>query len=76
MKIQAKYCTLQEIRALTYWRKHGYMIGIDENIPLSMFTPPSLATRKPITEALVGGLLVVATILLAGAWLGKAAGIY
>lgn len=35
-----------------------------------------MSKHNPILEALVGGLLVVATILLAGAWLGKAAGIY
>lgn len=76
MRIQAKYCTHKELAYLSHWRRNGYLITIDEPIPLSTLHAPSLATRKPVVDALVGGLVVVSTLLLAGAWLGKAAGIY
>jgi hypothetical protein len=76
MRTQAKHCTRKELAYLSHWRRNGYLITIDEPIPLSTLTPPSLATRRPIVDALVGGLLVVVCLTAAGAWLGKAAGIY
>lgn len=76
MKPQAKRCTRKELAYLSHWRRNGYMLTVDEQIPLSTLTPPSLATRKPIVDALAGGGVVVVCLVLAGAWLGKAAGIY
>ncbi len=76
MRAQAKRCTQKELAYLSYWRRQGFNLAIDDPIPLNTFTPPSLATRRPIVDALVGGLLVIAVLALAGAWLGKAAGIY
>lgn len=76
MKTQAKRCTAKELAYLAYWRKNGYMLSIDEPIPLSTLTKPSLSTRRPILEAVVGGLVIIAVFALAAAWLGKAAGLY
>lgn len=76
MRTQAKRCTRKELSYLSHWRRNGFMLTIDEPIPLSTCTPPSMATRRPIVDALVGGLVVVSVVALAGAWLGKAAGIY
>lgn len=76
MRTQAKRCTRKELAYLSHWRRNGYMLTIDDNIPLSTLTRPTLATRKPIIDAVVGGLVIVSSLTLAGAWLGKAAGIY
>lgn len=76
MRAQAKRCTQQELAYLSYWRRQGFNLAIDDPIPLSTVTPPSLATRRPIVDALVGGLLVIVVLALAAAWLGKAARLY
>lgn len=76
MRVQAKKCTRKELAYLSHWRRNGYMLSIDDVIPLSTLTRPSLATRKPIVDALAGGGVVVVCLVMAGAWLGKAAGIY
>lgn len=76
MRTQAKRCTQKELAYLSHWRRNGYMLTVDEPIPLSTLTPPSFATRRPILDALVGGTLTIAVIALAASWLGKAAGIY
>lgn len=76
MRTQAKRCTRKELAYLSHWRRNGYMLTVDETIPLSTLLRPSLATRRPILDALVGGLVIVACVMLAGAWLGKAARLY
>lgn len=76
MKTQAKRCTRKELAYLSYWRKNGYTLSIDEPIPLSTLTKPSFSTRRPILEAVLGGLMIIAVFILAAAWLGKAARLY
>lgn len=76
MKTQAKRCTRKELAYLTYWRQNGYTLSIDEPIPLSTLTKPSFSTRRPILEAVLGGLIIVGACALAAAWLGKAARLY
>lgn len=76
MKAQAKRCTRKELAYLSHWRGKGFMIGINDPIPLNTVTPPSFATRRPIVDALVGGVLVICVLALAAAWLGKAARLY
>lgn len=76
MKAQAKRCTRKELAYLSHWRRNGYMLGINDPIPLTTVTPPSFATRRPILDALLGGVLVIVVLALAGAWLGKAAKLY
>lgn len=76
MKAQAKRCTRKELAYLSHWRDKGFMIRINDPIPLNTVTPPSFATRRPIVDALVGGVLVIAVLTLAAAWLGKAARLY
>jgi hypothetical protein len=75
MRTQAKRCTRKELAYLSHWRRNGHLLGVNDPIPLSTLTPPSLATRRPILDALLGGLISVGVITLAGAWLGKAAGL-
>ncbi len=72
----AKRCTQKELAYLAYWRQQGYMLSIDEPIPLSTLTKPSFSTRRPILEAVLGGLIIVGACVLMGAWLGKAARLY
>lgn len=76
MKTQAKRCTRKELAYLAYWRQQGYMLSIDEPIPLSTLTKPSFSTRRPILEAVLGGLIIVGACALMAAWLGKAARLY
>lgn len=76
MKAQAKRCTRKELAYLSHWRRNGYMLGINDPIPLTTVTPPSFATRRPILDALLGGVLVIVVLAMAGAWLGKAAKLY
>lgn len=59
MRDQARRCTPQELAYLAYWRSRGYRIAVDEPIPLSTVTPPSLATRRPVLDALLGVLTLV-----------------
>lgn len=75
MRAQAKYCTKREIRWLNHWRHEGYTLTIDEPIPMCEFTPPSLATRRPVLDALVGAAITVAAILMGGMWLASGAGL-
>jgi hypothetical protein len=76
MKNQAKRCTRKELSYLTYWRQQGYMLSIDDPIPLSTLTKPSFSTRRPILEAILGALIIVSAMALTAAWLGKAARLY
>ncbi len=73
MRDQATRCTRQELAYLTHWRSKGFMIGIDEPIPLNTVTPPSLATRRPVLDAVIGGLIIVAVLVGFFYWLAKAA---
>lgn len=73
MRTQAKRCTRKELSYLSHWRRKGFMLGINDQIPLSTVTPPSLATRRPKLDALLGGLIIVGALSLLGYWIAKAA---
>lgn len=71
---QAKRCTRKELVYLSHWRRNGYMLTIDEQIPLSTLTAP--AKSEPRASWLLGIVIIIAALTLFGAWLGKAAGLY
>ena len=73
MKAQAKRCTPKELTYLSHWRRLGFKLSIDDQIPLSTVTPPSLATRRPVVDALIGCGIIVGVIELVGIWIAKAA---
>lgn len=73
MKTQAKRCTRKELAYLSHWRRKGFMLTINDQIPLSTLTPPSLATRRPVLDAMLGGVIIVGVLAAFGFWLAKAA---
>lgn len=72
-KPQAVRCTRKERAYLSYWRSRGFKIGVNERIPLSTLTPPSLATRRPVLDALIGAGTVLITLAMIGYWIASAA---
>lgn len=74
MRTQAKRCTRKELAYLSHWRRNDYMLAIDDPIPLSTLTPP--VEEEPTAFWLLGVVIIVVALVLFGAWLGKAAGIY
>lgn len=72
-KPQAVRCTPQELANLSYWRGRGFKIGVNERIPLSTLTPPSLATRRPVLDALIGAGTVLLALGMVGYWIASAA---
>lgn len=74
MRTQAKRCTRKELAYLSHWRRNGYMLTVDEPIPLSTLTAP--VKPEPRASWLLGTLIIIGALVLFGAWLGKAAGIY
>lgn len=75
MKAHAKRCTARELAYLSYWRRHGFNLAIDDKIPLSTVTPPSLATRRPVLDALIAGALFLSCITAVCTIVAYAAGI-
>jgi len=71
---QAKRCTRKELAYLSHWRRKGYMLTIDEPIPLRTLTAP--AKPEPRASLLLGIVIIIAALALFGAWFGKAAGLY
>lgn len=72
-KPQAVRCTRKELAFLRYWRGRGFKIGVNERIPLSTITPPSLATRRPVLDALIGIGTVLLVMAMVGYWIASAA---
>lgn len=72
MRLQAKRCTRKELAYLSHWRRAGFVIGVNDPIPCTV-TPPSLATRRPALDAMLGGLIVLAALAMVGFWIAKAA---
>ncbi|MNZ75903.1 hypothetical protein D3C78_943940 [compost metagenome] len=70
---QAKRCTRKELAYLSFWRSHGFMIGIDDPIPLNTMTPPSFATRRPVLNVVIAVVIIACVLAAGGYWLGKAA---
>lgn len=71
---QAKRCPRIELSYLSHWRRNGYMLTIDEPIPLSTLTAPAKA--EPRASWLLGIAVIIVALALFGAWFGKAAGLY
>jgi len=59
MKPQATRYTSQEWAYLAYWESRGYTFAPGEKPPTSTLTPPSLATRRPILDAVLGAAVLV-----------------
>ena len=58
MKPQATRCTQKELAYLVYWQQRGYTFGPGEKPPTSTLTPPSMATRRPILDAVLGAAVL------------------
>jgi hypothetical protein len=78
MRTQAKRCTEKELAYLAHWRGEGYMLTIDQTIPLNTMTPPvsKVQMRRKISGIVFGSLIIAGTLGLFGVWFGKAAGLY
>lgn len=73
---QATRCTQEELAYLAHWESKGYRFERGEKPPMNTVTPPSLATRHPVLDALLGGLVLLAGFgSLVAFWLAKAAGL-
>lgn len=75
MREQATRCTRADLAYLAYWQSKGYTIKPGEPVPLNTLTPPSLATRRPVLDAAIGGVIILAALGMVGLWIAKAAGI-
>jgi hypothetical protein len=76
MRKQATRCTQQELACLAHWQSKGYRFKPGEPIPTSTMTPPSFATRHPVLDALLGGmLLLIGFGSMAAIWFAKASGL-
>lgn len=76
MRNQATRCTQEELAYLAHWQSKGYRFKPCEKPPMNTVTPPSLATRHPVIDALLGGLILLAGFgSLVAYWLAKAAGL-
>lgn len=75
MRTQAKRCTRKELAYLSHWRRNGYLLGINDPIPLSTCTPPSFATRRPVLDAFAGGCIAVVAVLMGCTWIAYGAGL-
>ena len=59
MRTQATRCTQKQLAHLAHWQARGYTFGRNESAPESTLTPPSFATRHPILDALIGGMILL-----------------
>lgn len=75
MKSQATRCTQEELAYLAYWQSKGFTFKRGEPIPLNTVTPPSLATRRPVLDAILALSSILTVLALAAGWLAKAAGL-
>lgn len=71
---QAKRCTRKELAYLSHWRRNGYTLTIDDEIPLSTLTAPTQSEPRP--SWLLGIVIIIVALVLFGAWFGKAARLY
>lgn len=75
MRNQATRCTPAELAYIAYWQSKGYTIKPGEPVPLNTVTPPSLATRRPVIDAVLSGLvLLVGALALVGLLAGLVMG--
>lgn len=76
MKPQATRCTQKELAYLAHWEARGYTFKRGEKAPTSTLTPPSLATRHPILDAILGAsALVIAIGGMMALWIKVGAGL-
>lgn len=73
MKSQATKLNHQEQAYWDHWTSKGYRFKPGEKPPMSTVTPPGLATRRPILDALIGFLIISKVLALLGFWMYKAA---
>lgn len=73
MRTQAIKATRKELAYLSHWRSKGFMIGVNDPIPMNTVTPPSFATRRPVLDAVIGGLIIIAVVCGLGYWIATAA---
>lgn len=76
MRAQAKRCTSKERAYLSHWRRNGYMLTIDDEIPLSTLTPPFQREPHWLRWWLLGMAIICLALGLFGLWFGKAAGLF
>lgn len=75
MRNQATRCSQADLAYLAYWKAKGYDIKPGEPVPNNTLTPPSLATRRPVLDALLGVAIILAALGMVGLWIAQAAGI-
>lgn len=76
MKPQATRCTQKELAYFAHWEARGYTFGPGEKPPTSTLTPPSLATRRPILDAVLGAaVLVIGVGGMLALWIEAGAGL-
>jgi hypothetical protein len=76
MKSQATKYTPRQMAYLEYWEARGYRFSPGEMPPESTVTPPSLATRRPILDAVLGSLTLAAIMgAMVLVWIKAGAGI-
>lgn len=73
MKSQATRLNPQEQAYWDHWSGKGYKFQPGEKPPLSTVTPPGLATKRPILDAVLGLLLIAKVFALLGFWIYTAA---
>lgn len=70
---QAIRCTRKELAYLAHWRSKGFMLRINDQIPLNTVTPPSFATRRPVLNIVLAALIIASALSLFGFWFATAA---
>lgn len=75
MRTQAKRCTRKELAYLSHWRRNGYMLTIDDEIPVSSLTAPIQRELHWLRWWLLGMVIICLALGLFGYWFGNAAGI-
>jgi hypothetical protein len=76
MKSQATRLTEEQRAMFDYWTCKGHKFKAGEKPPASTHTPPSLATRCPVADALVGLFVIVFCMFLLGMWVYYGAGLH
>lgn len=75
MREQATRCSQADLAYLAYWKAKGYDIKPGEPVPHNTLTPPSLATRRPVLDAAIGGAIIVTALAMVGLWIATGAGL-
>jgi hypothetical protein len=73
---QATRLTKEQCAMFDHWTCKGHKFRAGEIPPKSTQTPPSLATRCPVIDALIGLFVIVFVMLLLGLWVYYGAGLH